>query len=252
MLGRKGDFMKTQTRFATVWSFSFAALAFLFSGCPRSVPLDYSAVKPLVKGQILKDGSPVDYEVDYDQSSLVVLVLANEEATGFVCSIASHSHAVQAMLFGTEFSIDPASPADSWIRVTVPGQALHPDDHELRQRFKETKGGDPVPDGDREGIKGTVFDQLKIDDYPDLTFSVKGPPAVEGIEEKTTITAKMAGVEEVIDTTYTAAFEEEKYVINLTGTIMAKEWGLFAEGFGMDCVDQAVPLNVTMVLKPRT
>jgi polyisoprenoid-binding protein YceI len=221
------------------------------AGCPRSVPLDYSAVKSKVAGQIAMAGQFADYDVDFDASSLVALVLPDPKAEGFICSMMSHSHAIQAMLFDSEFKIDPATPTDSWIKITVPGLALHPDDEKLMKRFDETKEREGVSDGDRKGIKGTAFNQLKIDDYPDLVFEVKAPPAVEGIEEKATITAKMAGVEEGIPVTYTAAFEDSTYVINLTGTIDSEKFGMFQEGLGMDCVDKAVPLNVTLVLRPK-
>jgi hypothetical protein len=224
----------------------------LVMGCPRTVPIDHEEFKGTVEGTIAMSGTPADYDVNFDESSLVVLVLPHPEASGPVCDMLSHPHAITAHQFDAEFEIDPASPTDSWIKITVPGQALNPDEYDVMQRFDETKESEEKPEGDREGIKGTAFDQLNIDEHPDLVFEVKGPPAVEGDEQETTIAATMKGKEGDIEVTYTAAFENDDYVINLTGNIDGANWEIMTEGFGAECTDKNIPLNVTLVLTPKS
>jgi hypothetical protein len=227
-----------------------AAILFL-PACPRSVPLDYSEVKPVVDGQIKIGEEWMPYDVDFEKSEMTVAVLSDPDATGFVCSMLSHPHAIQAMRFSSKFRIDAAAPADSFIEVTVPGLALNPDNPETVDRFDGTKERTEVSKGDREGTKGTAFTQLKIDDFPDLVFRVKNPPAVEGSEEEIVIEAEMAGVKESIEAKYTASMQGDAYIVDVTGFIDAKRWGMFESGMGMDCVNKSLPLNATLVLVPK-
>jgi hypothetical protein len=218
-------------------------------GCMRSEPLDTSGLSATASGTVERASVTTDYTVDYERSSLFVLVLSKEEGDSPMCALASHNHMIEAAVFDAEFVIDEASPEDSSFKVTVPGAALTPDDPAKFDQFPEVEFTDQGDDA-RSQIKGTAFTELNLDDHPDLVFEVTAPPAVEATDETALLLGEMNGEQGDFEVTYTSGFDGDDFVVNATGDIDITKFGLWSEGTMADCTNPMVPVSVLLTLVP--
>ncbi len=84
----------------------------------------------------------------------------------------AHDHVVRAAEFSGKLRIDPASPAESSIAVTVRAASLVPDEPTVREKFKVAK---ELSESDRQKVRKTMEgeDQLSIVKFPEITFVSK-------------------------------------------------------------------------------
>ncbi len=95
----------------------------------------------------------------------------------------AHDHVVRASEFSGKLRIDPVSPSESSIAVTVRAASLVPDEPTVRERFKVAK---QLSESDREKVKKTMdgAEQLSVLKFPEITFvskriDVEGPGRVK-------------------------------------------------------------------------
>lgn len=108
-----------------------------------------------------------NYRIDPARSTLVVMVFKAGIGSGL-----AHDHVVRAREFSGTLRIDPASPTESSIAVTVRAASLVPDEPTMRERFKVAK---QPSESDREKVKKTMDgeEQLSIAKFPEITFVSK-------------------------------------------------------------------------------
>jgi polyisoprenoid-binding protein YceI len=108
-----------------------------------------------------------NYRIDAARSTLVVMVFKAGMGSGL-----AHDHVVRASEFSGKLRIDPASPAESSIAVTVRAASLVPDEPTVREKFKVAK---QLSESDRKKVKKTMDgeEQLSVVKFPEITFVSK-------------------------------------------------------------------------------
>ena len=108
-----------------------------------------------------------NYRIDATRSTLAVMVFKAGMGSGL-----AHDHVVRASEFSGELRIDPVSPTQSSIAVTVRAASLVPDEPTVREKFKVAK---QLSESDREKVKKTMDgeEQLSVVKFPEITFVSK-------------------------------------------------------------------------------
>ena len=99
---------------------------------------------------------------------------------GGACSV-FHSHAVNAKVALGEFDIKTADPGASTFRLEVSAAGLDPDDPALRRELLgDGEEGNPISEGDRNSIRGSVAEEVVANENSTLTFVISGLTSTEG------------------------------------------------------------------------
>ena len=197
---------------------------------------------PLPAGEICGSGS-IDgtaYAVD---SAEIVLAVFREDAFG--CG-ALHSHAVQATQAVFAYDLDGAAAGE--IAITVAAANLVPDDPDLRKKYLPDGENQPLSDGDRESILGSVREEVIADEHPALTFVLKDLSTLDG-EGTATLVATIAGSDGESDVTYTATKDGDNVKVVGSADIDGAPHGIPRNALGF-CVKPVMTLNFEVTLTP--
>ncbi len=183
-----------------------------------------------------------DYKVDTAE-----LVITVAKADGFGCG-ALHSHVVLAKQ--ATFSWELGADAAGEVAIVVGAAGLDPDDAALRKKYLPEGVNQPLSDGDRDSIRGSVLEEVLADEHPALTFVLKNLTTIDG-EGTATLVSTIAGADSEVDVAYTATKDGD--VVNLVGSaiIPGGPHGIPRNALGF-CVDPNMGLAFTMALSPGT
>lgn len=207
-------------------------------------PLPDAGPPPSGDGVIRIDGEEQPYSVSFADSELLIVVKLKEQ---FGCGV-FHSHVVEASSFQLDFTLDESAPDTSEIVATVPAAALTADDPELRARFPETQSS-TLSEDDRRRVRVSVFEELKAETHPTLTFRATDLTVLEG-QGGANVEVTLGGATSTVAMSYEAAFDEDGVlVVDASGSLDGAPHGI-PSGFGSDCVQPVMDLHMKLTLVP--
>ena len=215
-----------------------AVIASFGNGCAGCGGGDQIAPGGKVCGTGSVDGT--DYKID---SSELVLTIARADAFG--CG-ALHSHVVLAKqaTFAWQLGADGAGD----VEIIVAAVGLDPDDAALREKYLPEGENQALSDDDRNSIRGSVLEEVKAEEHPALTFTLKDLSTING-EGTARLVSVIAGEESTVDVRYTASKDGD--VVNLRGSavIDGAPHGIPRNALGF-CVDPDMGLEFTIAMSP--
>ncbi len=192
------------------------------------------------------DGAP--YAIDDTKTRLIIVVQRND---GAGCGV-FHNHVVSAKVAKLEYAVDSATPGNTTFKITVLADSLDADDPDLRDEFLTKHDppldGQPLSDGDRASIRGSVADEVLAKDNPQLVFTVSDLSTASG-DGTAKLTAELAGATSTVDVTYSVSKNGDDFVIkDATATLDGAPYGIPRNSLGF-CVNPSMELHLDLVLK---
>lgn len=230
--------MNRRVSFVSLAAFGAAAA---FGACDCGTP-----PTDLPEGEICGTGAVdgTDYAVAAEGNEVVIAVHKND---AFGCG-ALHSHVVQATQIGFEYDLDSAGAGE--VKITVPAAGLDPDDKALRLKYLPDGENQELSDGDRQSIRGSVAEEVKAEEFADLTFVLKELSTIDG-EGTAKLVSTIAGADSTVDVNYTAKKDGDDVTISGTAVIAGGPHGIPRNALGF-CVDPDMELSFTVTLTPGT
>lgn len=227
-------------------AFSVATLM-TAAGCPGEPEPDGGIdPAPESSGVIVEGDEEKAFTFDAAESDFIVTVGL---VPGLLCN-QLHEHAVEAGNIGLEFSLDPNDAANSTMVATVAAAGLVPDEPEIREQYLEGLSQEPVPEGDRNSIRGSVLSSVGAEEHPTLLFSATNfsdlSPGATGTVD---VTATVNGGTQTITMDYTLTQDGENYLFDASGTLPGGPHDI-PSGFASECVDPDLGLFLKLLLVP--
>lgn len=188
------------------------------------------------------DGSP--WAIDAAATRAVILV---HRKPGAGCGI-FHSHVVNAKVARVEYALDSGAPGDGTVKVTVAAAGLEPDDDKLREELLPEGENEPLSEGDRQSIRGSVAEEVLANEHPELVFTFSGLTAADG-EGKAKLTAAIAGATSEEEATYTATRSAESIRVSGRARLDGAPFGMPRNSLGF-CVEPEMDLVFELALVP--
>jgi hypothetical protein len=219
---------------------SFVAVASIASmaGCDGCGP----AVDPVAGGEVCGSGSIDGTNYSIESSELVIVVRKKD---AFGCG-ALHSHVVQATQATFTYDLDGSAAGE--VGIVVAASKLNPDDPDLRLKYLPDNENQPLSDGDRETIRGSVNEEVLASDHPALNFTLKSLSTLDG-DGTATLVSDIAGAESEVDLTYTASKDGDNIKIKGSASIDGEPHGIPRNALGF-CVEQVMDFEFELVLAP--
>ena len=224
-----------------------AALSLATAAVAASVgACDCAGDEPLPAGNVCGTGavSGTDYAVVADKSEVV---LAVHKVDAFGCG-ALHSHMVHATVVGFAYDLD--ADAKGTVKITVPANGLDPDDPDLRAKYLPDGENQPLSDGDRQSIRGSVAEEVKADEFADLVFELSDLSTLDG-DGTAKLKSTIAGADSTVDVSYSAKKDGDDVIVTGTAVIDGAPHGIPRNALGF-CIDPALDLSFTVQLTPGT
>jgi hypothetical protein len=179
-----------------------------------------------------------------DSAELVIAVF-KEDAFG--CG-ALHSHVVEARQATFTFDLDASAGGE--VEIVVPVVGLEPDDPDLRRKYLPAADSDPLSDGDRNAIRGSVVEEVIGDRFPALEFTLRELSTLQG-SGTAKLVSKIAGLNSTTDVTYEATADGDNVVITGSAGLDGEPHGMPRNALGF-CVKKDMEFSFTITLAPGT
>jgi hypothetical protein len=188
------------------------------------------------------DGRP--HAIDPAGTRAVLVVHRND---GAGCGV-FHSHVVNAKIATLEYAIDNGALAASTVKITMVAAGLDPDDPALRKELLPEGENQPLSDGDRASIRGSVAEEVLANEHPELVFNLSGFSAGTGAGTAK-MSATLAGATSEIDVAYTVTKNGETFVVSGTATLDGEPYGIPRNSLGF-CVSPIMDVHFDVTLVP--
>lgn len=188
------------------------------------------------------DGAP--YAVD-PAGTRALLVVSRKDGAG--CGV-FHSHVVKATVGTIEYALNSADLGASTVKVTLLAAGLDVDDPQLRAELLPEGENQPLSDGDRQSIRGSVAEEVLAHEHPTLVFTLSKLSAADGAGTAT-MKAELAGATSDVGLDYTVTKEGTTYKVTGTASLDGAPYGIPRNSLGF-CVEQVMQVRFDIVLVP--
>lgn len=188
------------------------------------------------------DGAP--FALDPAQTRALIVVKRKD---GAGCGV-FHSHVVNAAAATIEYTLDTADVGASTVKVTLNADKLDVDDPDLRAELLPDGENQPLSDGDRQSIRGSVAEELLAQEHPTLVFSLSSLSAASG-KGTGKLKADLAGATSDVDLEYTVSKEGDVYQVSGSAKLDGAPYGIPRNSLGF-CVEPVMDVRFDIALVP--
>lgn len=188
------------------------------------------------------DGAP--WALDSEASRAVIVV---HRKPGAGCGL-FHSHVVSASIARVEYELETAALADGTVKVTIAAAGLDPDAPELRAELLPDGENGALSEGDRRTIRGSVAEEVRAAEHPELVFTFSGLSATDGAG-KATMRAEMAGAGADHEVEYAVTRGADRIEVKGSGKVDGAPYGMPRNSLGF-CVEPTMDIVFDLALVP--
>lgn len=188
------------------------------------------------------DGAPWALDPDGTRALLVV-----HRKDGAGCGI-FHSHVVSAKVARIEYDLTAATPGDGSVKVTLLAAGLEPDDPELRAELLPEGENEPLSDGDRKSIRGSVAEEVLAAEHPELVFTFTGLSSADGTGTAR-MKAELAGATDEENVEYTVERSGDRISVSGAAQLNGAPFGIPRNSLGF-CVEPVMDIVFDLALVP--